>query len=60
MSGCRGQMTQEYTDKMLYNQLLYFDTLFDIEKAKKKASEEDQGLPHESIFIYDRHCICIG
>ena len=36
-------MTQEYNDKMLYNQLLYFDMLFDIEKAKKKATEEDKG-----------------
>jgi DNA polymerase alpha subunit A len=43
ITGCRGQMTQEYNDKMLYNQLLYFDMLFDIEKAKKKASEEDKG-----------------
>jgi len=50
MSGCRGQMTQEYTDKMLYNQLLYFDTLFDIEKAKKKASEEDQGFTPRKYF----------
>ena len=43
ITGCRGQMTQEYNDKMLYNQLLYFDMLFDIEKAKKKATEEDKG-----------------
>jgi DNA polymerase alpha subunit A len=43
MSACRGQMTQEYNDKMLYNQLLYYDMLFDIERAKKKASHEDQG-----------------
>jgi DNA polymerase alpha subunit A len=43
MAGCRGQMTQVYNDKMLYNQLLYYDMLFDIEKAKMKASEEDKG-----------------
>lgn len=48
MTGCRGQMTQEYNDKLLYNQLLYYDMLFDIEKTKKKAiattSEEDKGM----------------
>jgi DNA polymerase alpha subunit A len=44
-AGCRGQMTQEYNDKMLYNQLLYYDMLFDIEKAKKKAVDEDKGSP---------------
>jgi DNA polymerase alpha subunit A len=44
ITGCRGQMTQEYNDKMLYNQLLYYDMLFDIEKAKKKTSEEDIGI----------------
>jgi DNA polymerase alpha subunit A len=43
ITGCRGQMTQEYNDKMLYNQLLYYDMLFDIEKAKKKTSDEDKG-----------------
>jgi DNA polymerase alpha subunit A len=44
MTGCRGQMTQEYNDKMMYNQLLYYDMLFNIEKAKKKATVEDQGF----------------
>jgi DNA polymerase alpha subunit A len=42
-AGCRGQMTQEFNDKMVYNQLLYYDLLFDIEKAKKKAAEDDKG-----------------
>ncbi|KAM0750832.1 hypothetical protein T439DRAFT_289087 [Meredithblackwellia eburnea MCA 4105] len=34
---CRGQMHYEYTDLMLYNQLLYFDSLFDSDKARAKA-----------------------
>lgn len=58
MSGCRGQLTQEYNDKMLYNQLLYYDMLFDIEKAKKKASNEDKGIfnaktgtNHKTLFL---------
>jgi DNA polymerase alpha subunit A len=29
-------MRYKYSDKDLYNQLLYFDSLFDIEKNKKK------------------------
>ena len=33
---------QEYNDKMLYNQLLYYDMLFDIDKAKK-ATHDDKG-----------------
>ena len=43
ISGCRGQMTQEYNNKMLYNQLLYYDGLFDIEKTKSKATDDDRG-----------------
>lgn len=34
--GCKGQMSYEYTDKMLYNQLLYFHGLFDPSKAEAK------------------------
>lgn len=35
-NGCKGVMSYEYTDKMLYNQLLYFSSLFDVDKAKAK------------------------
>ncbi|ODQ64174.1 hypothetical protein NADFUDRAFT_12632, partial [Nadsonia fulvescens var. elongata DSM 6958] len=35
--GCRGIMRYEYSDKMLYRQLCYFESLFDIGKAKKLA-----------------------
>jgi len=34
--GCKGQMSYEYSDKMLYNQLLYFHNLFDPSKAESK------------------------
>ncbi|EJS42033.1 pol1p [Saccharomyces arboricola H-6] len=34
--GCTGVMRYKYTDKQLYNQLLYFDSLFDCEKNKKQ------------------------
>jgi len=53
-------MTQEYNDKKLYNQLLYYDMVFDIEKAKKKAPNEDKGIITETIFLTYRHCLCSG
>lgn len=33
--GCKGIMRYKYSDKALYNQLLYFDHIFDVDKAKK-------------------------
>lgn len=44
---CRGEMSHEYNDKELYNQLLYFDSLFDSDKAKKVAS----GVDAEAIKV---------
>jgi len=41
--GCLGKMHYEYTEKMIYNQLLYFATLFDIEKAKNAAKGTQKG-----------------
>ncbi|KAA8563875.1 hypothetical protein EYC84_011890 [Monilinia fructicola] len=35
--GCMGKMRYEYTEKMMYNQLLYFSSLFDVDKAKATA-----------------------
>lgn len=32
--GCKGVMRYKYSDKALYNQLLYFDAIFDVDKAK--------------------------
>lgn len=34
--GCKGVMRYKYSDKALYNQLLYFDAIFDVVKAQKK------------------------
>lgn len=42
--GCKGIMSYEYNDKMLYNQLLYFQTLFDVDKAIKDAAPEKHDL----------------
>ena len=57
ISGCRGTMSQEYNDKMMYNQLLYYDMLFDIEKAKKKASEEEKGIDRLIAHAKNRYHI---
>lgn len=35
--GCQGRMSYEFSEKQLYNQLLYFASLWDVEKAKNKA-----------------------
>jgi DNA polymerase alpha subunit A len=40
---CLGKMHYEYTAKMIYNQLLYFSTLFDVEKAKNLAKGTEKG-----------------
>lgn len=34
--GCKGVMRYNYSDKALYNQLLYLDAIFDVDKAKAK------------------------
>ena len=36
--GCLGHMNYEYSEKRLYNQLLYFAGLWDVDKAKSCAS----------------------
>lgn len=33
--GCKGIIRYKYSDKALYNQLLYFDAIFDVDKAKE-------------------------
>lgn len=40
--GCLGRMSYEYSEKKLYNQLLYFAGLFDVEKAKNKARSDKE------------------
>ncbi|KFZ17349.1 hypothetical protein V502_04634 [Pseudogymnoascus sp. VKM F-4520 (FW-2644)] len=40
--GCLGRMGYEYSEKAMYNQLLYFSSLFDVEKAKEKCGGTDR------------------
>ncbi|KAM5345523.1 hypothetical protein ACJ41O_011385 [Fusarium nematophilum] len=38
---CLGRMRYEYTEKAIYTQLLYFASLWDVDKAKAKATAAD-------------------
>ncbi|KAG9239324.1 hypothetical protein BJ875DRAFT_448380 [Amylocarpus encephaloides] len=49
--GCYGKMRYEYTEKMMYNQLLYFSSLFDVDKAKNAA----KGTEKERIMALAEH-----
>ncbi|OAL38306.1 hypothetical protein AYO20_02365 [Fonsecaea nubica] len=50
--GCLGRMSYEYSEKKLYNQMLYFAALFDIEKAKNKArSEKEYAQKKDRIMV---------
>ncbi|QSZ29438.1 hypothetical protein DSL72_003952 [Monilinia vaccinii-corymbosi] len=42
--GCLGKMRYAYTEKMMYNQLLYFSSLFDVDKAKANARGTEKEL----------------
>ncbi|KAI0115214.1 hypothetical protein F4814DRAFT_311729 [Daldinia grandis] len=43
-SGCLGRMRYEYGERDIYNQLVYFASLWDVEKAHAKASSGATGL----------------
>ncbi|KAF2424907.1 hypothetical protein EJ08DRAFT_407315 [Tothia fuscella] len=38
--GCLGKMQQDYTEKMLYHQLLYLSSVFDVDRAREKVEKE--------------------
>jgi DNA polymerase alpha subunit A len=46
--GCSGRMKLEYSEKMMYNQLLYFSNLFDVDKAKAQAKKDLQNVETET------------
>lgn len=39
---CLGKMRYEYTEKAIYNQLLYFSSLWDVDKARDAAKENTE------------------
>ncbi|KAH7160077.1 hypothetical protein B0J13DRAFT_602639 [Dactylonectria estremocensis] len=44
---CLGRMRYEYTEKSVYNQLLYFASLWDVDKARAKATSESGDVSRE-------------
>ncbi|KAK9455248.1 hypothetical protein V1511DRAFT_499890 [Dipodascopsis uninucleata] len=50
---CRGVMKFEYSDKMLYNQLLYYDSIFNVDKAKGKGNLEIDALAEHNRMSFD-------
>lgn len=38
---CRGRMRYEYTEKAIYNQLVYFASLWDVDRARSKADKAE-------------------
>ena len=48
--GCLGRMTYEYSEKQLYNQLLYFASLFDLDRARTAAQKETSSEKKEKIL----------
>lgn len=68
-NGCRGMVRMEYSDHDLYKQLKYFQSLFDVSRAKRKRhskSPDTAALPflsqrYEEIFqlLFDQLAISI-
>ncbi|ANB14265.1 DNA-directed DNA polymerase alpha catalytic subunit POL1 [Sugiyamaella lignohabitans] len=52
---CRGLMSYEFSDKKVYNQLLYLESLFDVEKIKKKANSSTDVNKQEIIVTAERN-----
>ncbi|PKY01505.1 DNA polymerase alpha, catalytic subunit [Aspergillus campestris IBT 28561] len=47
--GCLGRMNYEYTEKQIYNQLLYFAGLWDVDKARSAIQKEPAGEKKDSV-----------
>ena len=44
---CLGRMRYEYTEKAIYNQLVYFASLWDVDRARTKANDTSGELSRE-------------
>lgn len=51
---CLGRMRYELSERDMYNQLVYFATLFDVSKAKAKAAAGEGGISTEAK---DKICV---
>lgn len=53
---CLGRMRYEYTEKAIYTQLLYFASLWDVDKAKTKATATEMSRQdRENILALAEH-----
>ncbi|KAH8169579.1 DNA polymerase family B domain-containing protein [Sarocladium implicatum] len=56
---CLGRMKYEYTEKAIYNQLVYFASLFDVDRAKTKAANPGEqqltGQDRDRILALAEH-----
>ncbi|WAO92963.1 DNA polymerase [Fusarium falciforme] len=53
---CLGRMRYEYTEKAIYTQLLYFASVWDVDKAKAKAQAADMSRQdRENILAQAEH-----
>jgi DNA polymerase alpha subunit A len=52
-SGCLGRMRYEYTERAIYNQLVYFASLWDVDRARTKAADAPQD--REKILALAEH-----
>lgn len=50
-TGCKGHVYYEYTDKMVYNQLLYFKSVFDVQKARNAADKKAEKGSYLSVSM---------
>jgi DNA polymerase alpha subunit A len=46
--GCSGRMRYEYSEKMMYTQLVFFSNLFDVDKTKEQAKKSLQTAEAET------------
>lgn len=44
---CLGRMRYEYTEKAIYNQLVYFASLWDVDKARAKANDANGDMSRQ-------------
>jgi DNA polymerase alpha subunit A len=56
-SGCLGRMRYEYSERDIYNQLVYFASLWDVEKAKTKVKSGEAGAKGEELSASERESV---
>lgn len=57
---CRGEMHYEYTERAIYNQLVYFASLFDVDKAKTKAADSKVAGPEKIMALAEHNRVRFG